>query len=312
MNGTKHRYHETLVYRLAQILIKLNQGESLDVEQLADEFGVTLRTIQRDLNVRFAYLPLEKTGGRYRLDSTYLGKLNTRDIERFATLAGVRGLFPSLSDEFLGSIFDSRVQAAWLVRGHAYEDISDRRDTFSAIESAILARRRIRFDYLAWGEPRTHRAVAPYKLMNVKGIWYLAAVDGAKLKTFSFTKIANLEEQPDTFDWDGDVERRLREEGGIWFSNARQKVVVSVKAAVADYFRRRVLIANQVLEREAPNGDLVISTLVGHVNEILPIVRYWIPHIRILEPAALQIELESGLKEYLTAAGTAGAQSVAL
>ena len=110
--------HDTLVYRLAQILIKLNQGEKLDPQVLAEEFGVALRTIQRDLNVRFAYLPLEKVDGFYRLDPTYLGQLNTRDIERFASLAGVHGLFPSLSDEFLRDIFDTRIQSALLVKGH--------------------------------------------------------------------------------------------------------------------------------------------------------------------------------------------------
>jgi hypothetical protein len=110
------RSHDTLVYRLAQMLVKLNQGERLDPQALADEFGVNLRTIQRDLNERFAYLPLEKTDGRYHLDPAFLGKLSTRDIERFASLAGVRGLFPSLSDEFLRDIFDARIQSALLVK----------------------------------------------------------------------------------------------------------------------------------------------------------------------------------------------------
>ena len=59
--------HETIVYRLAQILIKLNQGERVEPKELAEEFGVNLRTIQRDLNQRFAYLPLIKEEGRYRL-----------------------------------------------------------------------------------------------------------------------------------------------------------------------------------------------------------------------------------------------------
>ena len=45
-------FHDTLVYRLAQMLVKLNQGEKLDPQELASEFGVNLRTIQRDLNVR--------------------------------------------------------------------------------------------------------------------------------------------------------------------------------------------------------------------------------------------------------------------
>lgn len=51
--------HDTLVRRLSEMLFKLNQGERLDPAALAEEFGVNIRTIQRDLNERFAYLPLE-------------------------------------------------------------------------------------------------------------------------------------------------------------------------------------------------------------------------------------------------------------
>lgn len=124
-----HDNHDTLVYRLAQILVKLNQGEKLDPKALAEEFGVNMRTIQRDLNVRFAYLPLQKSNGRYHLDIAFLGKLNSKDIDRFASLAGVRGLFPSLSDDFLRDIFDTRMQDTLLVKGHSYEDLSGKEQT---------------------------------------------------------------------------------------------------------------------------------------------------------------------------------------
>ncbi len=40
------KVHDKLVYRLSQVLTKLNRGESLDPQGLADEFGVNLRTIQ--------------------------------------------------------------------------------------------------------------------------------------------------------------------------------------------------------------------------------------------------------------------------
>ena len=81
--------HDTIAYRLAQILVKLNQGEKLDPTDLAEEFGVNLRTIQRDLRVRFAYLPLLKTNGRYHPEPAFLGKLSRKDVENFAALAGV-------------------------------------------------------------------------------------------------------------------------------------------------------------------------------------------------------------------------------
>jgi len=117
-------HHEILVYRLSQILIKLNQGEKLDPQDLADEFKVTLRTIQRDLNERFGYLPLIKENGKYYIDQIYLGKLTTQDIKRFASLAGIKGLFPPLTNTFLSDIFDSSMQSAILVKGHNYEDIT--------------------------------------------------------------------------------------------------------------------------------------------------------------------------------------------
>lgn len=291
--------HDTLVYRLSQMLVKLNQGEKLDPSALADEFGVNLRTVQRDLNERFAYLPLQKTDGRYHLDATFLGKLSTKDIERFASLAGVRGLFPSLSDEFLRDIFDSRVQEALLIKGHQYENLAGKEQPFRALEKAIFARQNVAFDYLKTEGVKSYVSVSPYKLLNLKGIWYLAAVDGDKLKTFSFAKIERLKLLDATFAWSKEVDAKLATEDGIWFTEKQHEVVLKVSADVATYFKRRKLIANQVIEKELADGGLLISAKVGHPNQVLPIVRYWVPHIRIVSPESWQKDLERSLLDYL-------------
>jgi predicted DNA-binding transcriptional regulator YafY len=293
------RTHDTLVYRLAQMLVKLNQGEKLDAQALADEFGVNLRTIQRDLNERFAYLPLEKTDGRYHLDPAFLGKLSTRDIERFASLAGVRGLFPSLSDEFLRDIFDTRMQSALLVKGHNYEDLADRKEAFRELERAIVARRHVAFEYRKEEGLKAYASVAPFKLVNHKGIWYLAGRDGEKLKTFAFGKIDRLRTLATTFAPDPLIEKTLVEEDGIWLGEEKREIVLKVSAEVAGYFKRRKLIANQVIEKELEDGGLIVSAKVGHVNQVLPIVRYWIPHLRIISPEGLQGELERELARYV-------------
>lgn len=290
---------ETLVYRLAQILIKLNQGEKLNPHTLAEEFGVNLRTIQRDLNERFAYLPLQKSEGLYHLDQTFLGKLNTRDIERFASLAGVRGLFPSLSDNFLRDIFDSRVQAALLVKGHHYENLSGKELQFRELEKAIIARHQIAFEYDKPEGFRSYLAVSPYKLLNNKGVWYLAAVDEGKLKTFCFTKIKQIRILETIFLWDSAVEILLTEDDGIWLSDVKQEVVLKIDKMAAGYFKRRQLIANQIIVKELEDGGLIVSAKIGHPNQILPIVRYWIPYARIISPEYLQQELEAELSNYL-------------
>ncbi|MDD2337760.1 MAG: WYL domain-containing protein [Geobacteraceae bacterium] len=295
--------HDTLVYRLAQILVKLNQGEKLDPLMLANEFGVNLRTIQRDLNVRFAYLPLQKTDGRYHLDPAYLGKLSTRDIERFASLAGVRGLFPTLSDDFLGDIFDSRMQSALLVKGHDYEDLAGKEDFFRNLERAIVARRHISFDYAKDEGSKSYTAVAPFKLINNKGIWYLVARDGEKLKTFSFARIERVVQLDTRFAHEPEIDRMLKEDDGVWLGEEKKEIVLKISRDIANYFKRRKLIANQVIEKELEDGGIIVSAKVGHVNQVLPIVRYWIPNIRIISPEGLQEEIEKDLRNYLERTG---------
>ena len=291
--------HDTLVVRLSRMLLKLNQGEQLDPQALAEEFGVNLRTIQRDLNERLSYLPLQKSEGGYALDPAVLGQLNGKDIERFACLAGVQGLFPRLSSDFLRDIFDNRVQGALLVKGHHYEDLSGRESDFQQLEQAICAHLLIDFDYRKPEGLKSYAGVQPYKLLNHKGIWYLAAQDGDKLKAFSFGKIGRLNVSGTVFQPDPSIEPRLQQEDGIWLGQEKKEVVLKIGKEVASYFKRRKLIVNQVIEKDLEDGGLLVSARIAHPNQILPIVRYWIPHVRIISPEGMQGQMEQELSNYL-------------
>jgi predicted DNA-binding transcriptional regulator YafY len=144
-----------------------------------------------------------------------------------------------------------------------------------------------------------YEGVAPYKLVNLKGIWYLAARDGEKLKTFSFAKIERVRMLETRFEADSDIEKKLVEEDGIWMGEEKREIVLKVAKEVAGYFKRRKLIANQVIEKELEDGGLIVSAKVGHPNQVLPIVRYWVPHLRIISPEGLQAELERELARYV-------------
>jgi predicted DNA-binding transcriptional regulator YafY len=293
--------HDTLVRRLASVLVKLNQGETLEPRALAEEFGVNLRTIQRDLNQRFGYLPIEKVEGGYRLDPAFLGRIGTKDIERFAALAGIQGLFPSLSDEFLRDVFDTRMQGALLVKGHHYESLSGREPAFRTLEQAIVSRRTLSFRYRKADGERRYEGVEPYRLVNHKGIWYLFALDRGTLKSFAFTRIEAPFITAQTFTIDAAVEARITQEEGIWFTESTFDVVLSIAPEVAPFFRRRQLIANQQIIEERPDGGLLLSARVGHLNQVLPHVRYWIPNIRIVSPEGMQQQLDEELRAYLEA-----------
>lgn len=292
------RNHDTLVYRLAQILIKLNQGEKLDPQLLADEFGVNLRTIQRDLNERFGYLPLVKSERFYQLDPAFLGKLSSKDIFRFASLAGVRGLFPSLDDDFLRDIFDRKLADTLLVKGHHYEDLSEKNPGFLRLQEAIAERCCVRFAYTRQGQLKRY-VVEPYKLVNHKGIWYLAACHEGKLKSFSFGKLDELVVTDEHFIADASHQDTIACEDGIWLSKDKQEVVLKVAAEIAPYFRRRALVPHQEITKALDGGGLLITAKVAHPDQILPIVRYWIPYVRIISPEGWQKQVEDDLRGYL-------------
>ncbi len=290
--------------------MKLNRGEQLEPRALADEFGVDLRTVQRDLNQRFAYLDLVKEQGRYRMNSAVLGRLSTKDIERFALASGTVGLFPTLSHAFVRELLRLDQESPLLVKGHHFEDVAQHAATFAVLSKAIIDRRHVRFDFSgkANGPTKAYDDVAPYRMLNQKGVWYLAAAHQGRLKTFGFSRVRDVLVKATTFEPSPDLQQRLEADDSLWQSQTALRVVLDVAAPAAHYFQRRDLVANQVIETAADDGSLRLVATVGHPNEILPIVRYWIPHLRIVEPAQLQVDLEAELARYILQSPEANAR----
>lgn len=300
MNSAADQEHDRLAWRLTDILQRFNQGDALDVDELAAEYGVHRRTVLRDLNKRFAFLPIEKVGKRYTLDPAYLGSLDFHDIERFAALAGLKGLFPALDTQFFRELFDARLRDTLSIHGASYEDLRTRRDDFRLLQRAITERRCVGFSYAKDGVTKRVE-IEPYRLINNAGIWYLAAVDAGRPKAYAFGKLKAPEALEARFTLDAAIASMLDEEDSIWLNTRKTEVVLTIAPPAAIYFRRRKLIARQVIEKELKNGGLIVSGKFAHPDQILPIVRYWIPHVRIVSPVGWQEELEAGLRGYVEA-----------
>jgi predicted DNA-binding transcriptional regulator YafY len=291
---TKTTDHDKTAVRLTEILKKFNEGEKLDPKELALEFNVTVRTIQRDLLERFAYLPLRKDGNLFYLESFYLGKLHFKDVERFACLSGIKALFPKLKDDFLRELFDSRISQAYLVKGHHYEDLSKKSHEFKQLEQAILQHRIVQFEY----KEKTYRA-EPYKLVNHKAIWYLAAKVENVLKAFCFTQLKGIVIECDTFTPDAATHQIIEQEDSIWFAENKREVVLKIDSSVAQYFKRRDLLPNQQIDKTLEDGSLIVSSRIAHDHQILPLIRYWLPNVQVISPNELRHTLFQGLRDYL-------------
>jgi predicted DNA-binding transcriptional regulator YafY len=287
--------YDTIATRLSLILTKFNNGEKLTVDELVKEFGVTKRTIQRDINERLSNIPIQKEKGFYFLERHHLGKVSFDDIHNLATLSGIDKMFPSFGKEFSQHLLDKNVTKAYLIKTHNFENIVHKLDEFKRIERAILE-----FSMLELVYAEKRRRVEPYKLANVKGIWYVVALQDGVIKTFTFRKITQLKALAEDFTLNLKILQIIEDDETIWFSNSKTEVILKVDAFASQFFKRRKVMAYQKILEEYNDGSLLLSTQMTFEDEVLQLVRSMIPHITIVSPVVLQEKLEESLRFYLS------------
>lgn len=286
--------NETLANRLIDILTRLNSGEKLTIKMLAESYDAHPKTIRRDLvRLESCNLPIQKDGKYFYLDPTYLGKLKLKDIHSFARISGIRHLYPNLDVSFIRELLDSRVYDA---KGYFVEDAAQFKTLFEVFGEAIRKHQQIGFLYK--GEPRV---VEPYKLVHHHGCWYLAAVRKGVLRAY---RLSRIELSPHSHELLGftpniTILEQLKDEESIWFGQEKQEVILTVHGDVALHFQQRPLLPEQNIIKVLDDGGLLISSRITHKTQLLPLVRYWIPHLKIVNPEGLQDEVGKGLKEYL-------------
>ncbi len=293
--------HERLADRLANILTKLNMGHQLSIKELAADFGVSTRTISRDFDRLNTYLPLlqDIESKKYYLDLNYLGKIAPKDIRNFAQLSGINHLYPSLDMSFLRELLDSRAHQIYSAKGYSFEDVSQFKELFKVLGKAIQEQRQISFVYK--GEPRL---VQPYRLIHHHGSWYLAAVRKNQLRTYRISHI-QLMQSPDEdsqFVPDPNIVKLVENDDSIWFGQDKQEIILSIDSQVAFHFKQRSILPEQQIVKELNDGGLLVSSKINHDMQLLPLIRFWIPHLKIVNPEGLQEELEIDLKKYLSIA----------
>lgn len=295
MKDIESSRHETLANRLADILTRLNSGYRLEPNALAKEYATHPRTIKRDFD-RFegCNIPLQKEGKYYFLDPKYLGQLTFKDIQTFSQISGIRHLYPKLDVSFLRELLDSRVYDA---KGYSVEDASQFRSLFRLFSDAILKHQQIAFMYK--GEPRI---VEPYKLLHHHGSWYLAAVRKGELRAYRLSRIelSAHSHELSSFKPQQSIFSQLEDEESIWFGQEKHEIVLTVHADVASHFQQRALLPEQQVIKRLDDGGLLLSSRITHTTQILPLVRYWIPHLKIVNPEGLQVEVERELKNYIS------------
>ena len=299
----KHDYDKILT-RLTVILSKLNDGEALSVKELAKEFNTSDRTIQRDFNERLGSFPIYQENKKWKMQDGFRVE-KTKSLEDEIVLdiiekitEGIGGKFATKSHELLAKIKNEDFNPIYTKLN--IEDISSQFSEIQVLENAIKEKIVVECFYNdeKYGNYKT--VIEPLKIANYEGFWYLIALRKDILQKYYLKNITQVKATKKIFKADAKLESLLANSLSVWFQKDVEpfQVKIYVNKIASKYFKRRPL-PTQKIESLSQDGSIELVVKITHAMEIVPIIKYWLPHVKVIEPQWIQDEIEEDLKLYL-------------
>lgn len=299
----KHDYDKILT-RLTIILARLNDGEALSVKELAEEFNVSTKTLQRDFNERLSGFHIYQDKRRWKMQNGFRVE-KTKSIEEQLVLdiiermtESIGGKFATTSHKLLSKIKNEDFNPIYTKLN--IEDISDRFDDIQIIEKAIKNKTELACSYENEREGTFRANIQPLKIVNYEGFWYLVALKDNYVKKYYLKTLSNIKETIITFRVDENIEELLKNSINIWFKADTEPFEVKIYAdkVATKYFKRRAL-PTQTIETLSQDGTMEFIVTITDEMEIIPIIKYWLPHLRVLEPLWISEMIDEDLEVYL-------------
>ena len=189
--------------RLFEMVYILLSQENVTAKELANRFGVSQRTIYRDMDtLSLAGIPIYtnkgRGGGIRLLPGFVMDKFLLNEREQNEILSALQGLSTVKTEETdqvlkkLRIIFN-RSTVNWIK-----VDFSDwsfqNGDTFYLLKDAILTKHIVEFDYYSTYGERIHRKAEPVQLWFKSKAWYLKSfcLSRNDIRLFKLTRMKNL------------------------------------------------------------------------------------------------------------------------
>jgi len=312
--------------RLLFIDKKLREGTFPNCVNLAREWEVSEKTIQRDLDylrnelaAPIAYDPL-RHGYCYTEPSYALPAISVSESDLFS-ICVVRTLLSQYRNtplyEKLSSVLhkiaeslpdQTKVNPSWMTDRILVfpEPVTQvRSSVWDTLAKAIRDNHRVALRHAApapAAAPSEERTVDPYYLVSYKGEWYLSAYCHQRqaIRTFGVSRISEVRQLDNTFTLPADMTplKMFGDRFGIIWKPAFQNVRIRFSPVLAPYIRERQWHPAQRI-RESKDGGLVLEFKTNHLNEVKDWVLSWGAGAEILAPPLLVEKITQDLKAAL-------------
>ena len=300
----KKDYDRTLS-RLIGILTKLSNNEMPTAKELAKEYNVSVRTIQKDIKEKLYYYPIVKNK-QHQLMFEYgysLKRTNLSDEEMvFLELALSQfedvDDIDKIKDSIYKKIINKKFYSPYFIKQDDIEDIDIDSPLISQLERLIEDKEIVTVTFT-----NTQATLELYKIAAFDGFWYLLAkdIDANKVKVYKLSQIKHIEPTATYHKTTQEyVSKILGKVHSAFFEDGNSfEVEVKVYKEVAIYFKSKEFLESQKILHEYEDGSLDVSFTVTHDEDIDNIIKSWLPHIEVIKPLQYKKKLLQELKDYI-------------
>lgn len=303
--------------RLLFIDRKISEGRFPNCRSLAEEWEVSRKTIQRDLEYMRYQLdaPLEydqvRRGYYYTEQNFSLPAISLKESDLFAiflaekVLAQYEGtpiydnlctvfqkIEDSLPDKVLPGCNHDLCHFSFLSQSYTHVDPV----VWQAVFSCLRHQNRLEMEYQSRQsqEPVT-RTIDPYHGIRFDGDWYVVGYCHLRgdIRTFSLARIKSVRKLDERFRIPPDFNFRTHigsHFGVHWTDNNDILVRIRFNRTAARFIRERNWHPTQQVE-DLPDRSLILTLTVNHLLELKRWILSWGSAARVLEPAELAEEL---------------------
>ena len=296
--------------RRSEIFLILAMEGRINTNELAEEFSVTTRTIQKDIQIL-------KLGGlddiiieKNKKSGTYILKKNAKTpaitkFEEFINTSMLNLLYSSIiKDEELKksgkNLKQALIESFVLLKPDCKK--IEKKEIFRLIRK-VMTKYPITITYKNRKGETKEYDVHPYKLILLGNYWYLAAKDinDSKIKLFQADKILEIKSCSEP--WESEKERqkameKIVEITSSWFEEGNlKKATLKIEGEAKQYLEGNLPPNSELIE--ANEQYLLISYGYYHIDEAANFIKKWLPDITPLNNPELKEKLRSMIDKYL-------------
>lgn len=288
------------IERLIQMIFYLIDHKKVTAKELAVYFGVSTRTIYRDVNtLTLAGIPILSTKGTgggislldgYTVDRSLLTKEEQQNIyQGLQILQATKFPNSELALRKIGAVFREALQPKWLEVDFSFWGSDDsEKIKISDLQGAILNKQVIAFEYFNSELQKSNRQVEPLRLVFKSHAWYIVGYCQTKqeIRIFRLSRIRGMQVKEETFD------RELPEDYSL---NSQQstdhlpvlKLKFSPEAAhrLYDEFSAEQLVAQK-------DGSYVVEFPAELNNWMIHYLLSFGKQVEVLEPESARVVLK--------------------